>query len=124
MRRTPAKYQYVIRLIKNDGQLLKSRALARAIAQRKSRGLWTEVNKIKSSKSHSTNCMGDVTGSEQMTKIFTDKYCELHNSLSYQNLQIANILSDNTVDVKIYCMNEHSTTCTVNETITHTHIIV
>ena len=30
------------------------------------------------------------------------------------------IISDNTVDVKMF-MNEHSSTCTVNESITHTH---
>ena len=46
MRRTRAKYHYVIRRIKHDNQLLKNRARARAIAQRKSRELWTEVNKI------------------------------------------------------------------------------
>ena len=38
--------------------------MARAIAQRKSRELWTEVNKLKSSKSHSINCMDDVTGKD------------------------------------------------------------
>ena len=73
MRRTRAKYHYVIRCIKNKSQLLKNRAMARAIAQRKSRELWTEVNKVKSSKSHSTNCMDDVIGSEQIAKIFSDK---------------------------------------------------
>ena len=80
--------------------------MARAIAQGNSRELWTEVNKIKSNKSHSTNCMDDVTGSEQITKIFSDKYCGLYNSVSYENLQLANIISDNTVDVKMYCMNK------------------
>ena len=117
MRRTRAKYHYVIRRIKNESQLLKNRAKARAIAQRKSRELWTEVNKLKSSKSHSTNCMDDVTGSEQIAKIFSDKYCELYNSGSYENLQLANIISDNTVDVKMYCMTEHNSTCTVNKSI-------
>ena len=68
MRRTRAKYHYVIRRNKNDNQLLKNRAMARAIAQRKSRELWTGVSKIKSSKSHSTNCMDDVTGSEEIAK--------------------------------------------------------
>ena len=67
--------------------------------------------------------MDDVTGSEQITKIFSDKYCELYNFVSYENLQFANIISDNTVDVKMYCMNEHNSTCTVNESITHTHSI-
>ena len=97
--------------------------MARAIAQRKSRELWTEVNKLKSSKSHSTNCMDDVTGSEQIAKIFSDKYCELYNSASYENLQLANIISDITVDVKMYCMTEHNSTCTVNKSITHTYSV-
>ena len=121
MRRTRAKYHYVVRRIKNNSQLLKNRAMARAIAQRNSRELWTEANK--SSKSHATNCMDDVTGSEQITKIFSDKYCELYNSVSYENLQLANIISDNTIDVKMYCMHEHNSTCTVNESITHTHSV-
>ena len=123
MRRTRAKYHYVIRRTKNNNQLLKNRAMARAIAQRKSRELWTEVNKIKSSKTHATNCMDNVNGSEQIVKIFSDKYCELYNSVGYGNLQLANIISDNTVDVKMYCMNEHNPTCTVNESITHTHSV-
>ena len=97
--------------------------MARAIAQRKSRELWTEVNKIKSSKPHSANSMDDVPGSEQIGKIFSDKYCELYNSVSYENLQLASIISDNTVDVKMYCMNEYNSTCTVNESITHTHSV-
>ena len=96
--------------------------MARAIAQRKSRELWTEINKIKSSKPHSANSIDDVPGSEQIGKIFSDKYCELYNSVSYENLQLASIISDNTVDVKMYCMNEYNSTCTVNESITHTHI--
>ena len=97
--------------------------MARAITQRKLRKFWTEVNKIKSSKSHSNNCMDDVTGSEQIAKNFSDKYCELYNSVSYENLQLANIISDNTVDLKRYSMNEHNSTCTVNESITHTHSV-
>ena len=64
--------------------------------------------------------MDDVTGSEQ---IFSDKYCELYKSVSYENLQLANIISDNRVDVKIYCMTEHNSTCTVNKGITHTHSV-
>ena len=123
MRRTRAKYHYVIRCIKNKSQLLKNRAMARAIAQRKSRELWTEVNKLKSSKSYSTNCMDDVISSEQIAKIFSDKYCELYNSVSYENLQLANIISDNTVDVKMYCMTEHNFTCTIIKSITHTHSV-
>ena len=69
--------------------------MARAIAQRKSRELWIEVNKIISSKSHSTNCMDNVTGSEQIAKIFSDKYCELYNSVGYENfIPITQLMSN------------------------------
>ena len=47
----------------------------------------------------------------------------MYNSVSYENLQLANITSDNTVDVKMFCMNEHNPTCTVNKSITHTHSV-
>ena len=67
--------------------------------------------------------MDNVSGSEQIVKIFSDKYCELYNSVSYKNLQLANIISDNTVDVKMYCMNEHNSTCTLNESIAHNHSV-
>ena len=93
------------------------KAMVRAIALLKSRELWAEVNKIKSSKTHSTNCMDDVSVSEQIAKIFSEKYRELYNSVSYENLQLANILSDITVDIKMYCMNEHNSTCTVIKSI-------
>ena len=36
----------------------------------------------------------------------------------YENLQLADIISDNTVDVKLYCMNEHNSTFTVDKNIT------
>ena len=84
--------------------------MTRVISQRKSRELWTEVNKMKSNRSHSTNCMDDVTDNEQIAKIISDKYCELYNSVSYDNIQLANIIFDNISDVKIYCMNEHNST--------------
>ena len=47
----------------------------------------------------------------------------MYNFVSDENLQLANIISDNTLDVKMYCMNEHNSTCTVNESITHTHSV-
>ena len=60
---------------------------------------------------------------KRLQKKISDKYCELYNSVSYENLQLANIISDNTVDVKMYCMNEHNSTCTVNKSITRTHSV-
>ena len=51
-------------------KIIKNRAMARATTERKWRELLTEFNKLKGSKSHSTNCMDDVTASEQMANIF------------------------------------------------------
>ena len=62
MRRTRAIYHYVIRRIKNNSHNIKNSATARTIAESTYRELWTEVIKIKSSKSHSTNGISYGTG--------------------------------------------------------------
>ena len=105
MRRTRAKYHYAIRRIKNNSQLMKKRVMARAVAQNASRQLWTEVRKIRSCKSNVTNCMDKKTGSANIAELFSEKYCELYNSVSYEHEQLAIISDANTIDITKYCMN-------------------
>ena len=47
MRRKSAKYHYAIRRIRNNSQLIKKRVMARAVAQKCSRQLWTEVRQLR-----------------------------------------------------------------------------
>ena len=57
MRRTRAKYHYAIRRIRNNSQLIKKRVMARAVAQKCFRQLWTEVRKLRDCKSNLANCI-------------------------------------------------------------------
>ena len=58
--------------------------MARAVAQKCSRQLWTEVRKLRDCKSNLANCIDKKTGSESIAELFSEKYRELYNSVSYE----------------------------------------
>ena len=68
MRKTRAKYHYVIRQVKKKELQYKKQSMARAIAFNNSRDLWTETRKIKKNLSASPNCMDNVAGNENISK--------------------------------------------------------
>ena len=121
MRRTRAKYHYAIRRIKNNSQLLKKRAMARSVAENNSRQLWEEVRQLRNSKSCVTNCMDKKTGCENIAELFSEKYSELYNSVSYETDQLATITNNNMKDITMYCMNAHN--CNDSDNIVHTHYV-
>ena len=121
MRRTRAKYHYAIRRIRNNSQLIKKRVMARAVAQKCSRQLWTEVRKLRDCQSNLANCIDKKTGSESIAELFSEKYRELYNSVSYEFEQMATISNDNKSDITMYCMND--TRCIENDNIVHTHCV-
>ena len=63
----------VVRCIKHNIQLMKKRVMARAVAQKAFRQLWTEVRKIRSGKSNMTNSMDMKTGSANIAELFSEK---------------------------------------------------
>ena len=93
------------------------------MAQKASRQLWTEVRKIRSCKSNVTNCMDKKTGSANIVELFSEKYCELYNSVSYEHEQLAIISDANTIDITKYCMNVASCNNTDSTCIVHTHYV-
>ena len=121
MRRTRAKYHYAIRRIKNNSQLLKKRAMARSVAEKNSRQLWKEVRQLKNSKSCVTNCIDKKTGCQNIAELFSEKYSELYNSVSYETDQLATITNNNMKDITMYCMNAR--TCNDSDNIVHTNYV-
>ena len=69
--------------------------MARTVAQRNWRQLWTEVKKPRECKSTMTNCMDKKVGSENIVELFSDKYQELYNSVKYDHDQLAIIRNNN-----------------------------
>ena len=71
--------------------------MARDVAQKCSCQLWTEVRKFRDCKSNLANCIDkkQVVLREGIAELFSEKYCELNNSVSYELEQIATISNDN-----------------------------
>ena len=95
--------------------------MARAVAQKCSRQLWTEVRKLGDCKSNLANCIDKKTYSESIADFFSEKYRDLCNSVSYELEQIATISNDNKSDITMYCMNR--TSSIENDNIVHTHCV-
>ena len=43
--------------------------------------------------------MDEKTGSANIAELFSEKYCELYNSVSYEHEQLAIISDANTIDI-------------------------
>ena len=95
--------------------------MARSVAENNSRQLWKEVRQLKNSKSCVTNCMDKKTGCENIAELFSEKYSELYNSVSYETDQLATITNNNMKDIAMYCMNAR--TCNDSDNIVHTHYV-
>ena len=102
---------------------MKKRVMARAVAQKASQQLGTEVRKIRSCKSNVTNCMDDKTDSANIAELFSEKYCKLYNSVSYEHKQLAIFSDANLIDITKYCMNAASCNNTDSTCIVHTHYV-
>ena len=118
MRRTRATYHYKIRKLKKDREKLQKEAMAKAISENNSRQLWTEVRKIRNKNSSSINCIDDITGNSCIAELFSKKYNELYNSVSYEEQEMNDLMSVNKKDVEIFCVNS------IDDTLyKHTHKI-
>ena len=95
--------------------------MARSVAENNSRQLWEEVRQLRNSKSCVTNCMDKKTGCENIAELFSEKYSELYNSVSYETDQLATITNNNMKDITMYCMNAR--TCNDSDNIVHTHYV-
>ena len=95
--------------------------MARSVAENNSRQLWKEVRQLKkNSKSCVTKCMDKKTECENIAELFSEKYSELYNSVSYETDQLATITNNNMKDITMYCMI-NARTCNDSDNIVHTH---
>ena len=121
MRKTRAKYHYSIRQVKNKELQYKKQSMARAIAFNNSRDLWTETRKIRKKLSASPNCMDNVTSNENISELFAGKYCDLYNSVSFNDDELEDILNVNAYDVQVKCTDDIVTV--LSDNYIHTHSI-
>ena len=105
MRRTRAQYQNAIRRLKSNNELLRKSAMARVISYKKSRNLWSEVNKVRSKKSTISNNIDDIQGDDNIAELFSEKYVILYNSVTYEQTVMDELLCTNEKDVISHCVS-------------------
>ena len=50
--------------------------------------------------------MDNVTGNENISKLFAGKFCNLYNSVSFNEDELEVILNENACDVQVKCTND------------------
>src|SRR5664279_3682608 len=83
MRRTRDSYHYAIRRVKRDEVKIINERLADSLLNNSTRDFWSEVKRIRSSKS-GTSCIVDgQTEAISIARLFADKYRDLYTSVPY-----------------------------------------
>ena len=118
MRRTRAQYHYTIRKLKQSNDLLRKKSMARAISDKNSQNLWCEAYKIRQNNFTVPNCIDNVSGVEEVSNLFLNKYSALYNSVSLEQEAMNDILITNGKDIITHC----GVNIDDDDAYTHTHV--
>ena len=93
-RKTRLKYHYAIRYVTKENIRIRNNKMADAISTNNDRELWDEVRKLTKSSNSLPNMVDGLTGIEEISHIFTDKYDTLYNSVGYDNHEMNDLSAD------------------------------
>ena len=104
-------YHYAIRDARRNQQQHRAQKMANSILQSNNRQFWTEVKKLNSSKCKFPTCVDGASGTKDISKVFVNKYKTLFNSVSYGDLEMADIKNEIKNKMKLCsdgkCYNNH-----------------
>ena len=93
-RKTRLKYHYAIRYVTKENIRIRNYKMAEAISTNNDRVLWDKVRKISKTTSSLPNNMDGITGADQISSLFAEKYDALYNSVSYNNEELSRLKTD------------------------------
>ena len=93
-RKTRLKYHYAIRYVTKENIRIRNYKMAEAISTNNDRVLWDEVRKMSKTTSSLPNNMDGITGADQISSLFAEKYDALYNSVSYNNEELGRLKTD------------------------------
>ena len=94
MRRARAAYHYAIRKVKHNEDNIISEKVADAILDNNSRNFWSEIKRIRSSRSGSSRTVDDQTDPSSIARVFAENYRELYSSVPYDFNEMQRINDD------------------------------
>ena len=80
---TKLRYHYAVNKVNSDNVRLRNERMGEAIAKNNDRLLWDEVRKMTKSNDELPSMMDGQMGTDDISKIFADKYETLYNTVSY-----------------------------------------
>ena len=113
-RKTRLKYHYAIRYVTKENIRIRNNKMGDAISMNNDRELWDEVRKLTKTNNSLPNMMDGLTGDEEISHIFSEKYDTLYNSVGYNIQDLNNLMDDIESRINAGCPN-HTHTLTVKE---------
>jgi hypothetical protein len=93
MRRTRATYHYAIRHVHKYQSDIRKEKIADSLLHNRQRNFWSEIKKLKGSKSTNINTVDDCFTASDVATHFADKYNELYSSVSYSKEDMSRIVN-------------------------------
>ena len=87
-RRTRAEYHRMVKIIKQESDLIEAEKMADALVNNSSRNFWTEASKMKRTSKAVPSTIDGACGDEEIANIFLKKYKSLYNQVSYNDADI------------------------------------
>ena len=104
-RKSRLKYHYAIIHVTKENLRIRNYKMAEAISKNNDRVLWDEVRKMSKTSNNLPNAMDGVTGTDEISSIFADKYDLLYNSVGYSMDEMNRLTSDIESRIDISCSN-------------------
>ena len=92
MRKTKRDYKRVARWVLRNQEKLSAHKMADALLARRERDFWTEVKKKSKGAQASANYVDDAQGDEEIGQLFSDRFNQLYNSVSFEQQDMDELL--------------------------------
>ena len=105
-RKTRYQYHQALKDVKKNQRLISMSNMAESILQSgNSRNFWSEVKKIRGNTSKIPNVVDDMSGEADVANLFSEKYCDLYNSVPYNRSDMFTL--KNNIDGFVKCHNDN-----------------
>ena len=102
---TKLRYHYAVKKVNSDNVRLRNERMGEAIAKNNDRMLWDEVRKMTKSNDELPSMMDGQIGTDDISKIFADKYETLYNTVSYNNHDMDKLKKEIDSNIEKECPN-------------------
>ena len=94
MHRSRSQHHRAVHFVKRNQNNVKKESMATPLLGNKKRDFWKEVGKVTKNNTILPNMVDEVTGGENISKLFATKYDDLYISVVYNEEDMASLLQN------------------------------